>query len=82
MRSIQLADDTALLVDEQIQNGRAPSADAIVRAGLAALSRERDKVLALHEALVEGEESGVAKPGSFDRARDRVRELAVSRRSR
>jgi antitoxin ParD1/3/4 len=79
MRAIHLADETAQMVDEQVRSGRAASADAIVRAGLAAVEREQAKLLAVRAALIEGEESGIAEPGSFDRARAHVRALVAGR---
>ena len=65
--SISLGDHFREFVESQVASGRFGSASEVVRAGLRLLQEHDMKLHALREALIEGEESGPAKP--FDRAR-------------
>jgi antitoxin ParD1/3/4 len=64
--SISLGDHFAVFVDTQVSSGRYGSASEVVRAGLRLLEERNQKLAALREALIEGEESG--PPRKFDRA--------------
>lgn len=48
----------------------------MLRAGVQAVARDADNMEALRAALVEGEESGEAPAGSFDRMRAAIRNAA------
>jgi putative addiction module CopG family antidote len=80
-----LPDDVLSFATAQVSAGRYPDVPAVLRAGVQALERAEQrrarKLEALCAALIEGEESGEAPPGSFERAKARVRELAAARRS-
>jgi antitoxin ParD1/3/4 len=71
--SISLGDHFANFIDDQIASGRFGSASEVVRAGLRLLEERDMRLKTLREALIEGEESGPAKP--FDSAAflDRMR---------
>lgn len=77
---LNLPDDVARMAAAQVTAGRFPNVEAVVRAGVRAIERDQDKLEAVRAALIEGEESGIAEPGSFDRARTLIRERAAARR--
>lgn len=60
--SVSLGDHFAGFVDEQVQRGRYGSASDVIRAGLRLLEDEETRLAALRAALVDGEESGRARP--------------------
>ena len=60
--SITLGDHFAHFVDEQVAHGRYGSTSDVVRAGLRLLEEHELEVEALRTALIEGEESGPARP--------------------
>lgn len=64
--SISLGDHFADFVGSQVAAGRFGSVSEVVRAGLRLLEEHDMTLVALREALIEGETSGAAKP--FDRA--------------
>lgn len=65
--SVSLGDHFVQFIDTQVQSGRFGSASDVVRAGLRLLEEREQAVLALREALVVGERSGVPEPLDFDR---------------
>ena len=60
--SITLGDHFADFVDQQVGGGRYGSASDVVRAGLRLLEEQEARLEALRAALIEGEDSGVARP--------------------
>lgn len=64
--SVSLGDHFTGFIDGQIQSGRYGSASDVVRAGLRLLEEHEAKVRALQDALIEGEQSGPAKPFDGD----------------
>lgn len=62
--SMSLGDHFASFIDTQVQTGRYGSASDVVRAGLRLLEEHETKVKALQDALIEGEQSGIAE--NFD----------------
>ncbi len=64
--SITLGDHFAGFVDRQVACGRYGSASDVVRAGLRLLEEHEMKIEALRAALIEGENSGPARPLDID----------------
>jgi antitoxin ParD1/3/4 len=62
--SIELGDEIAVFVSEQVDAGRYGSASEVIRAGLRLLQDQETKMAVLRSALIEGEKSG--KAVSFD----------------
>ena len=65
--SVSLGDHFVQFIDTQVQSGRFGSASDVVRAGLRLLEEREQAALALREALVAGERSGLPEPLDFDR---------------
>jgi len=64
--SISLGDHFTGFVETQVQTGRYSSASEVMRAGLRLLEEREEKLAALRQALIDGENSG--EPVTFDGA--------------
>ena len=64
--SVSLGEHFNGFIDGQVKSGRYRSASDVVRAGLRLLEEHEAKVKALQEALIDGEQSGPAKPFDGD----------------
>jgi len=62
--SISLGDHFTGFVETQVQTGRYSSASEVMRAGLRLLEEREEKLAALRQALIDGENSG--EPVTFD----------------
>ena len=60
----------------QIRAGRYANATDVIRSGLRLLEEHEQKVEALRNALIEGEESGVAGPLDMSKIKRQAREQA------
>lgn len=58
--SITLGDHFDTFISSQLESGRYASASEIVRAGLRLLEDSENKLQALRQMLIQGEESGIA----------------------
>ncbi len=59
--SISLGDHFEDFIDKRVSTGRFKNASEVVRAGLRLLEEEENKIIALRNALEEGEKSGIVK---------------------
>lgn len=71
--SMSLGDHFAGFIDTQVQTGRYGSASDVVRAGLRLLEEHENKVKALRDALIAGEQSGEPQPFDFEGFKARKR---------
>ena len=62
--SVELGEEIAGFVSNQVQSGRYGSASEVIRAGIRLLQDQETKMAALRVALKEGEDSG--EPVAFD----------------
>lgn len=60
--SISLGEHFEQFIASQVQNGRYGSASEVVRQGLRMLEEHEQKVAALRQALIDGENSGPSSP--------------------
>ena len=76
-RNVNLTDELDRFVLAKVHSGRYENASEVVRAGLRSLEREEHqyeaKLAALRGAIDEGDSSGVAEDGSFDRVRQTLK---------
>jgi len=73
---MRLPEDLARFAEAQVSSGRYPDVDGVVEASLTAMRRYQEKVANLEAALEEGERSGDADDGVFERLRARIRHSA------
>jgi antitoxin ParD1/3/4 len=70
-RNVNLTQRLDNFVTARVKSGRYENASEVVRTALRSLEREeredRAKLAALRAAIAEGDASGVAEPGVFDR---------------
>ena len=75
-RNVNLTEELDRFVAAKVDSGRYANASEVVRASLRALEREEQeaqaKLALLHAALDEGEKSGIAPDGVFERVRERL----------
>ncbi len=64
--SVTIGDHFTDFISTQVSAGRYGSASDVVRAGLRLLEEHEAKFKALQDALVEGEQSGMAEPFDFE----------------
>lgn len=74
--SISLGDHFEGFIAEQIHAGRYGSASEVIRASLRMLEEREQKLEALRQALIEGEESGDAGPLNMEEIKRKGREKA------
>lgn len=74
-RNVNLTPQLDQFIMRRVKSGRYENASEVVRTALRSLEREeredQAKLAALRAAIAEGDASGVAEPGSFDRVRAR-----------
>lgn len=59
--SISIGDYFDNFIKNRISEGRYKNASEVIRAGLRLLEEEENRIIALREAIQEGEESGIAQ---------------------
>jgi len=74
--SISLGEHFEGFINEQIQGGRYSSASEVIRASLRLLEEHEQRVQALRQGLVEGEESGDAGELDMEVVRSKARHRA------
>lgn len=72
--SISLGDHFAGFVNRQVESGRYGSVSDVVRAGLRLLEEHEEKVKALQDALIAGEQSGEPRPFDEEAFLQRMRQ--------
>jgi antitoxin ParD1/3/4 len=82
-RNVNLTDELDSFVLAKVKSGRYENSSEVVRDALRTLAREEQqfeaKLVALREAIDQGDASGIARAGSFDRVR---RKLKLSNKRR
>ena len=75
-RNVNLTEELDSFVSAKVASGRYGNASDVVRASLRALEREERLFEAVHAALEDGENSGIAADGVAERVRSRLDLLA------
>jgi antitoxin ParD1/3/4 len=77
IRNVNLTDELDRFVLTKVESGRCENASEVVRAALRTLEREEQefeaKLTALREAIVEGEQSGIARGDVFAQVRRKLK---------
>jgi antitoxin ParD1/3/4 len=83
-RNVNLTEELDAAVQKRVASGKYENASEVVRAALRALEHvekeDKLKLQWLKQALEEGENSGDAEDGVFDRVRARIAERARARK--
>lgn len=77
--SFNLGDHFEKFISSQINGGRYGSASEVVRASLRLLEQEEQKLQALRQALIDGENSGASTPLDMEKIRRRAKKKAGSK---
>ena len=72
--SINIGDHFEEFIASQVQRGRYGSASEVIRASLRLLEQEEQKIEALRQALIDGENSGTSVPLDKDKIRASAKE--------
>jgi antitoxin ParD1/3/4 len=72
--SIQIEEDFGTFIDQKVSDGLYGSRDEVVGAGLRLLKEQDEELEAIRQALIEGEESGIAEDFDFDSFLNRMHE--------
>jgi len=75
--SVTLSDHFCALVDQLVESGRFGSASEVVREGLRLVEEREQRVQALRQALIEGEESACAGPLDMAEIKRTARAMAA-----
>ena len=78
--SFNLGDHFDQFISNQIESGRFGTASEVVRASLRLLEDEEQKLAALRQALIDGENSGKAGQLDREKIRKKAKKKAGSRR--
>jgi antitoxin ParD1/3/4 len=82
-RNVNLTEELDRFVVAKVKSGRYENASEVVRAALRSLERDEQeyeaKLAALRNAIDEGDASGVARRGAFERVRKNLRRPADQR---
>ena len=74
--SFNLGDHFEQFIAAQIASGRYGNASEVVRDSLRLMEREEQKLAALRQALIEGEESGDSTPLDMEAIRQKAKQAA------
>jgi len=81
-RNVNLTAELDQFVALKIESGRYDNASEVIRAGLRALERDEQeqesRLLALREAILVGEASGIAPDGVLERIQQRIRQRVAN----
>jgi len=74
--SFNIGDHFEEFIAAQVQRGRYGSASEVIRASLRLLEQEEQKIEALRQALIEGENSGESTPLDMEAIRSKAKKKA------
>ncbi|MBX9459089.1 MAG: type II toxin-antitoxin system ParD family antitoxin [Rhizobium sp.] len=77
--SIQIDEDFGSFIDQKVTGGQYGSREEVVEAGLRLLREKDEELEAIRQALIEGEESGIAEDFDFDSFLNRMHEKYVAK---